>query len=166
MITIGIDNGVSSGAIVALDMNGKMIAKSLLPKVKHRTRNELDVMSLYEWLYQTLDGDLNKARYLVEEHGNSRNAMTAGSVSGCFHAIRSMLQIKRCEFKRITPQSWQKAMLGKVAKGQTKVRALEEALKQWELSELLATTRSKVAHPGIVDAALIALYGINHIYND
>jgi hypothetical protein len=52
--------------------------------------------------------------------------------------------------------------LGKgMAKGNTKVTALKRANALWPEQDWLATKRSKVAHDGIVDAALIAHYAIS-----
>jgi len=153
---IGIDNGVSTGALVALSESGPIIATIPMPCVMHRTRNEVDLDALREWL-QTL-GDPIDTTYVIEEPNNARNASTAYSMAACFHAIRGYLTARRRNLVRITPQSWQKAMLGKVPKGLTKEYALEAAKSIWPNERFLKTSKSYTPNEGIVDAALIAEY--------
>jgi hypothetical protein len=60
---------------------------------------------------------------------------------------------------RITPQAWQKHMLPGCPRGETKPMALAKARQLWPDEALQATDRCRVAHSGMVDAALIAEYG-------
>ena len=153
---IGIDNGVSTGALVAISESGPIIATLPMPCVMHRTRNEVDLYALREWL-QTL-GDPTDATFVIEEPNNARNASTAYSMAACFHALRGYLTARRRIIQRITPQSWQKAMLGKVPKGLTKEYALKAAKSIWPNERFLKTARSHTPNAGVVDAALIAEY--------
>jgi len=70
-----------------------------------------------------------------------------------------LFEAKGWEWLRVTPQSWQKAILGKVPKGDTKKYALAKAKATWSDS-FTKNARCKVPHEGLIDAALIALYGM------
>lgn len=159
MIYVGIDNGVTTGGIVALsDHPGPPIAMTTFPTQKPRSRTEVDIKALSGWV-SDICGLLEGVTFIIEEPNNSRNPSTAYSVASCFHSIRGMLD--RCDTKwhRVTPQRWQKAILGKLEKGQTKPAALTKAKQLWPDEKWLATPRSRTPHTGLVDAALIAEYG-------
>ena len=62
--------------------------------------------------------------------------------------------------ERVQVRDWQREMLGKkIPKGMTKPLALAYARRRWPDQDWLASTRCKLPHDGIIDAALIALYG-------
>jgi len=162
-IIIGIDNGISGGLVAISAHHGLIIATTAMPSQKHRTRNEVDIQAVHSWLSGITDGQPGRAAYIIEEPNNSRNASTAYSVAASFHALRGYLEAYHADIRRITPQSWQKAMLGKVPKGETKAFALAKAREIWPDETWLASPRCKVPHEGIVDAALIAEHGRKHI---
>lgn len=95
---------------------------------------------------------------MIEEQGGSKSAKAACSMAGSFHALRAVLTIGLYRWHRITPQSWQKAMLPKCKAGDTKPRALALAKELWPEESFLASPRCKVPHDGLIDAALIAEY--------
>lgn len=157
-MTIGIDNGAVSGAIVALGQCGSWIGARTMPCRKHRTRNEVDIRAVSLWLSKITGGNLSNADYIIEEPNNARNASTAYSMAASFHSLRGFFETKMLQWERTTPQAWQKAMLGKVPKGETKSRALAVARELWPDENFFATPRCKTPHSGIVDAALICEY--------
>jgi len=154
---IGIDNGIS-GALVAIGDCGSFIDSLAMPSVRWRNRNEICIDNVLLWLMGVTGGRLQHTKYVIEEPNNSRTPSTAYSVASSFHSLRGMFQARGCQFTRITPQSWQKAMLGKVPAGMTKEYALNKAKELWADETFHATARSKTPHLGIVDAALIAEY--------
>lgn len=160
LLYIGIDNGVTSGAIVALGQCGSFVAALPMPSRKHRSRNEVDVRRVHCWLTDVTCGNLSNAVYTIEEPNNSRTPSTAYSVASSFHSLRGFFETKFLPFRRITPQSWQKAVLGKVPKGLTKEFALRRAKELFPNELFLKTPRSKTPDSGIVDAALIAYYSL------
>jgi len=159
MIYIGIDNGISGGLVALSDHPGPPIATLAMPSARWRSRNEVDIRRVHIWLSEVCNGNLSNAIYAIEEPNNSRNAGTAYSVASSFHSFRGFFEAKILPFERITPQRWQKTMLGKVPTGETKTAALAKANELWPDETWLATPRSKTPHMGIVDAALIAEYG-------
>jgi hypothetical protein len=154
---IGIDNGIS-GAIVALGDCGSFIEAIPMPSKRWRNRNEVDVRELHKWISNITAGNLSNAEYVIEEPNNSRTPSTAYSVASSFHSIRGFFEAKFLPFARITPQSWQKSILGKVPTGKTKEHALAKARELWPDETFYATPRSKTLNQGIIDAALIAEY--------
>ncbi|NBU23856.1 MAG: hypothetical protein EBS38_08160 [Actinobacteria bacterium] len=158
LVYIGIDNGTTSGAIVALGQCRTIIHATTIPSVNHRSRTEVDIRKVHLWFTEVTGGNLSNAVFGIEEPNNSRNASTAYSVAACFHSFRGFFETKFLPFQRITPQSWQLAMLGKVPKGETKSYALAKSLEIWPEERFLASPRCKTPHPGIIDAALIAEY--------
>jgi hypothetical protein len=74
----------------------------------------------------------------------------------CYGVIRGILEAYNIRHVRIAPRTWQAEMLGKVPKGETKAHARAKAREIWPDEDWLATPRSKKAHEGFIDAALIA----------
>ncbi len=162
-VIIGIDNGISGGLVAISAHHGLIIAATTMPSRKHRTRNEVDIQAVHSWICSVTNHQPDQAIYIIEEPNNSRNASTAYSVAASFHALRGYLEAYRADVRRITPQSWQKTMLGKVPAGETKAFALAKAREIWPEETWLATPRSKVPNEGIVDAFLIAEHGRRHL---
>jgi hypothetical protein len=158
MIVIGIDNGITGGLAAISESHGLIIGMIPMPSKKHRSRNEINIRQLHLWLSEVTGGNLSNAVYIIEEPNNSRTPSTAYSVASSFHSIRGFLETKMLHWERITPQSWQKEMLGKVPAGMTKEYALAKARELWPDESWLATPRSTTPHTGMIDAALIAQF--------
>lgn len=156
---VGIDNGIS-GAVTVLNQEGAITSSFTLPSTRGRAYNELDVRTFHKLMYDGgLCRDTVKA-VVVEAPGGSQSAAAAVVMSGVFHALRAYLDLFQFRWERVTPQAWQKVLLGaNIPKGTTKALALDAARRLWPVEKFLATDRSKVPHEGIVDAALIAEYG-------
>lgn len=154
---IGIDNGIS-GAIVAIGACGSWIDSIRMPSRRHRSRNEVDIREVHWWLSRVTGGNLSNASYIIEEPNNARNASTAYSMAASFHSLRGFFETKLLNWHRVTPQAWQREMLGRVPAGMTKEYALAVARELWPDEAFRATKRSTTPHDGIVDAALIAEY--------
>jgi len=158
MIYIGIDNGLTGGLCAISEQSGLIIDYCKMPVTKRKKRNEVNIRAVHLWLSEVTVGNLSNADYVIEEPNNSRNASTAYSVASSFHSLRGFFETKMLNWHRITPQSWQKSMLGKFPAGESKKYALAKAQELWQGEEFLATPRCKGPHEGIVDAALIAAY--------
>lgn len=155
-VTIGIDNGLSGGMCAICNDTGNIIASAPMPTQPHKKKNEVNVKQFFLWLEETLKGDLSNGDYCIEEPGGSKSAQAAKSMAGSFHCLRGMFECNSLPYTRVTPREWQKVMLGKIPKGQTKKRAYEVArgLTDYDFPTLRPT--GKVIHDGIVDAYLIA----------
>lgn len=155
-IVVGIDNGISGGLVAISSHDSAIIGKLAMPSKKHRSRNEIDMDAIWNWMFKEHDFSLTRTLFVVEEPNNSRNASTAYSVASSFHSLRGVFVTLGFNWKRITPQSWQKSMLGKVPAGGTKDAATAKAREIWPLEKWLATSRCSKPHEGLIDAALIA----------
>jgi hypothetical protein len=154
-VIVGIDNGISGG-LVALSEMGPVVSMLPMPVKAAKKGNEIDPVGVWNWLKEL--GPRDKLVVVIEEPGGSKSASAAKSMSGSFHTLRTICELKGLSYHRITPQSWQKALLVECKAGDTKKAALLIAKLRWPDDSFLATKRSKVPHTGLVDAALIAEY--------
>jgi len=163
MIIAGIDPGVN-GAIVILDSGGNVISKNVSPKIAKK----IDVHGYVNMLRQKID-------LVVIEDVHAIFGCSAGSTFAFGQA--SMLPIAAATALRIPimlvpPKTWQKEMhvgiplMYKPKKATQKNPSKDtKAMSLMAFKRLLpeidarATARSTNPHDGIVDAALIALYG-------
>jgi hypothetical protein len=154
-IIIGIDNGIS-GALVALTAYSGIILDSILmPTRSTGTSRECDAVAVCEWIekFQYTD-DIAVALETPSKH--SPGTLALCSMWDCYGAIRGILESCGIKHIRIAPRTWQAEMLGTVPKGETKAYARAKAREIWADEDWLATPRSKKAHEGFIDAALIA----------
>jgi hypothetical protein len=156
-IYIGIDNGLTGGLVALSDYPGPLIESWPMPIQSKNKGNEVNA----EFVWAFLDKwDRAYITVILETPGkHSPGAQALCSMWDSFGAIRGVLESRGIRHHRIAPQTWQKAMLGKVEKGQTKPAALARARQLWPDEKWLATPRSTKPHEGQIDAALIAEYG-------
>jgi hypothetical protein len=154
-IIIGIDNGIS-GALVAISAyHGKVIDKILMPTRSNGKSRECDALAVCEWIEKFQYSD-DVAVALETPSKHSPGTLALCSMWDCYGVLRGILEAYSIQHIRIAPQTWQAEMLGKVPKGETKPYARAKAKELWATEKWLATPRSKKAHGGLVDAALIA----------
>jgi hypothetical protein len=154
-IIIGIDNGIS-GALVALSAYSGMVLDSILmPTRTNGTSRECDAIAVCEWIEKFQYSD-EVAVALETPSKHSPGTLALCSMWDCYGAIRGILESCGIRHVRIAPRTWQSVMLGVVPKGETKAYARAKAREIWNDEDWLATPRSKKAHEGLVDAALIA----------
>ena len=160
MIYIGIDNGLTGGLVALSDHPGLLIESWPMPIQSKNKGNEVDALAL--WKIVSKYGMTSLAfgiTVILETPGkHSPGAQALCSMWDSFGAIRGVLESHGIRHHRIAPQTWQKAMLGKLEKGQTKPAALSKARQLWPDEKWLATPRSTKPHEGLIDAALIAEY--------
>jgi hypothetical protein len=147
---IGLDLG-QKGAIVI--RHNDEIESLVMPLLDGKT----DFHALRE-LFLEIASEL-KVVYLEEVFAGPQmsrsSALSFGKDVGRIEGILLALNIP---FKAVRPQAWQKVMLAGVSGSDTKVRALKAAQSLFPGVELLASSRSKIPHSGIVDALLISEY--------
>lgn len=173
-IYVGIDNGLTGGVAILSAYHGTVIAAFPMPKMvrnlrgkskgKSRQSNEIDTQMLVKIIKPFSNREGEGFTFAVEEcpeHARKKGAMRSMAMS--YGAITGAIGV--CfPYAKIAPvrsgnsaDSWQRAMLGVVK--DTKPVALAKVRERWPNERWLATPRSKVAHMGMVDAALIAEYG-------
>lgn len=151
-LIIGIDNGVTGGLVALSSHFGPPVSKLVMPVQKTKKGNEINIIIVKEWI-QELQHPWDDILVAIEEPGGSKSAKAAASMAASFGSLRGAFAWQGITLVRVTPQSWQKAMLGKCS--DTKAAALTKARELWPQESWLATDRSKVPHDGLVDAALI-----------
>ena len=158
MIYIGIDNGLTGGLVAISGLSGSVVSKAVMPTQGKAKGNEVDCRSVLDWLGSLVAFDCMVA--LLETPGKHSPGLQAlCSMWDSYGSIRSILETRGIRHHRIAPQTWQKAILGNVDKGQTKPAALSECRQLWPDESWIATPRSSKPHEGLIDAALIAEYG-------
>ena len=154
-IIIGIDNGISGSLVAISAYHGKVIDSILMPTRSTGTSRECDAVAVCEWIERfTRTDDIAVALETPSKH--SPGTLALCSMWDCYGAIRGILESCGIRHIRIAPRTWQSVMLGVVPKGETKAYARAKAAQIWHDEDWLATPRSKKAHEGFIDAALIA----------
>lgn len=156
MIYIGIDNGLSGG-IVAVERPGVIEKIWTMPTRGKSKGNEVDgeiTASFFDtWMRDEIT-------VIIETPGKfAKGVQAISSMWDSYGCIRGILESRGIRHHRITPQSWQKAMLVGCKKGDTKPAAYARARQLWPSETWLASPRCSKPHDGMIDAALIAEYG-------
>jgi hypothetical protein len=164
MIYIGIDNGVSGGLVALGPLPGPPIASLVMPIYKRNGEKEIDVCTIRDWLNGIAPPDCFSV--FLEKPVGSKSAEAARSMSGSFHALRALLELRGIHWRAVIAKEWQSVMLPKTKKDDTKLEAIKLARQYWPMEKWFATSRCWTPHDGLVDAALIAEYGrrINNKY--
>lgn len=163
-VIVGVDNGLNGGLCAVSGFNGAVISKIRMPNIHEGLRrdgaNEIDIREIAEWM--TVFKYHNSVLFAIEEplkHAKSAQAVKSMAYSfGQLMAYALLLPDNVSVFRvPITGlDGWQRRVLGRVPKSKTKEYALNKARELAPDEDWRATTRSKVAHDGIVDAFLLA----------
>jgi hypothetical protein len=152
---IGIDNGLDGGLCAISAHDGSVIDMWATPTFERAGKREVDTKTIYNWIT-----DLHTEPLIaIEEplkHAKSSQAMRSMGIS--YGKILGMCESHLLKVKPIQVQDWQKDMLGKVPKSQTKTFALRKAQELAPDEDWRKNNRCTVPHDGIVDAFLIAQY--------
>lgn len=155
MLTLGIDPGLS-GALALLDEDGKIVELVDMPTLKTtKTRREVcscDLVGLFEdWRAHA-----GEFRCVIENAGTrpGQHASSGLKAGTGFGIILGILAAQKVSVERISPQRWQKKMLGKVEKGTAKDRSRAKAQELYPMADL-----GKRKTQDRSDALMIAVYG-------
>lgn len=152
---VGIDNGLDGGLCAISKHSGSIIDKCAMPTFLRAGKREVDTKKIYYWIRNLYTEPL----IAIEEplkHAKSSQAMRSMGIS--FGKIMGMCESHDLKIKPIQVMDWQKKMLGKVPKSQTKTFALRKAEELSPNEDWRKNNRCTVPHDGIVDAFLIAMY--------
>jgi hypothetical protein len=152
---IGIDNGLDGGLCAISKHSGSIIDKLSMPTFQRAGKREVDSRTIYNWIFNLYTEPL----IAIEEplkHAKSSQAMRSMGIS--FGKIMGMCESRDLKVKPIQVLDWQKKMLGKVPKSQTKIYALRKANELAPDEDWRKNERCTVPHDGIIDAFLIAQY--------
>ena len=151
---VGIDNGLDGG-LCALSPHGLIVDKIAMPTLQRSGKREVNTKSIYTWIR-----DLNTEPLIaIEEplkHAKSSQAVRSMGIS--FGKVLGMCESHDWNVRPIEVRDWQKVMLGRVPKSQTKIFALRKAQELAPEEDWRKNDRCTVPHDGIIDAFLIAQY--------
>lgn len=159
---IGIDNGKTGGLVALSPIAGCVpVAMRRMPLKD----GKVDVVELRTWLRSLWTGkdEVLIALEQCPDHADRVSTMrsmasTHGRIEATVELLAASMSVPvtlRSVRSGNALESWQRKMLGKVPKGQTKVAALEAARAIWP-QESWIPPGCHTPHDGIIDAALIA----------
>ena len=153
--TLGVDPGLSGG-MVLINEKKEILSKTVFP----RTNGVLNCNAISKWL----EGKCIDHVFL--EHVHALPLVGAGSsfkFGLVFGQIRAILSLSGLGYTLVSPRRWQTIIGVNLKHLKPKQRALLTAQELYEGCDLRKSPRSKVWHDGLVDAALIAYYGLKNI---
>ena len=158
LLVVGNDNGLNGGMCALCPVSGNVVATAVMPVKKTGGRGEICAASLVDWLNCL---DLLVDKVVVEESpAHAPSAASLSSMSISFGKMVGAFEVTGFRVERVQVRDWQREMLGKkIPKGATKPLALAYARRRWPDQDWLASPRCRTPHDGMIDAALIALYG-------
>ena len=158
-IHIGIDNGLTGG--IAILHEGELTLH-VMPVSGDGKKKRVDALEFDRILQDYISHMPHFVTY--EKPGGSQSAVAAASMADSFAKMDTVMAMRKYRRDPITPQKWQKMFwskpkMPKGVKFDTKAAALKVASQLWPDQDWRKNDRCRVAHDGLVDAALIAEYG-------
>jgi hypothetical protein len=153
MIIIGIDPGLDGG--IAILRWPAALETRPMPTVKDGKRRSVDTVALAAAL--RLDADIRvylEKVWAMPVAGRRQGAGSMFSFGRTFGAAEGVIAALGHRLSLVPPQRWQRAVLS--GKG----TELADAARQFPGHDFRASPRCRKPHGGMVDAALIALYGM------
>lgn len=148
---IGVDIG-AKGAICALNKEGQIITLEVMPLID----KELNLKSLFSIFHNHRGAFVVLEKVSAMPKNGAVSMFKFGRTYGQTEALVSACGIS---YELARPAVWQKVMHEGIEKKiDVKKRSLMAAQRLFPNESFLATSRSKVPHDGLVDAALIAEY--------
>ena len=152
---LGIDPGLG-GAAVLLSRDKKIIDKFIMPTVD----KQLNLFALYEMLGNLKD----RVEIAYLEYVSSRPLQSAPATfkfGRVYGAIEAMLVAHKISYTLVTPKKWTAKILEGIEKTDNpKDRNRIAIMRLFPGIDFRATERCRVSHSGLVDACLIASYGL------
>ena len=153
-VFVGFDPG-KKGGIVMMDSNLNIVSKHIMPMIG----KEYDIQELKNILtnegHEIVHLAIENVHAIQGRIGNSSN-FNFGMGKGILMGISAGLGIP---YTLVNPKAWQKiAWEGVTKQSDNKKTSLVAAKRVFPNESFIATSRSRVPHDGLVDAALIAYY--------
>lgn len=163
MRKIGIDTG-KHGGIVALNDKNEIIGKWVMPLdvVGEIDLHALDV--IFKGLRPSVYGD---TIVTIEDPGkHAKSSQAIGGMRYGFGIVKQACVSNGIRYNTTSSRVWQSYYWSNRGDRTTKEKALEVAKNMWPDEPFLhpGKPRSRKPHDGMVDAALIALFGLTWIY--
>lgn len=166
-IWVAIDPG-KDGAIVAIDTEGTIISKNVIPKIG----DDIDATELCDMLLH-LNHHYKPTVVLEDVHSLfGMAAATNFSMGHTLGIIEGVIAVAKIKKVKVAPKTWQKEIWHKddmeykaIKEGQkkasvdTKQTSMKAAHRLFPGEDFRKSARSRVAHDGICDAVLMAEFG-------
>tara|TARA_R100000655_G_scaffold21217_4_gene43575 strand:+ start:30621 stop:31124 length:504 start_codon:yes stop_codon:yes gene_type:complete len=165
MTIVGIDNGLDGGLVGISSSTGSIIDKTPMKTLERCGKREVDTYKTYQWILG-LDVAPKDLFIAIEEplrHARSSQAVRSMALS--FGKLLGLCEIQGWRHRCVIVRDWQKSMLGKFNKGQSKQKAFEIASNIEPLEKWLKSSRATKPHDGMIDAFLIAHYIKKYEFN-
>ena len=150
---LGVDPGLGGGLAI---IGNEGIMTETMPV----TAGEIDLARLARWL-KAHSHDISMA-FVEKVHSMPKQGVSSTFKFGdVYGTIKGMLTAFGIPFELVTPQSWTKELHAGVSKGlPAKERSRLVASRLFPDLDLRESSRCRVPHDGMIDALLIAEYGI------
>jgi hypothetical protein len=157
---IGIDCGLDGG-IVTLDNVGNILDQIVMPTIKLGKGRKVNLLELCGYIGRHSDRDTTVC--VENPGGHAPSAAGLRSMTYSFAVVEAFCVAHRLRYHDVAAKSWQaefwsRPKMPKNKAYNTKAAALDVCTKLWPTNDWTATERSKKAHDGLTDAALIAEY--------
>lgn len=159
-IYVGIDGGLSGG-ISILNEDGTVLHALTMPTrlIGKGARREYDIQQIREVLVPYLEPEYNLLIMLEKAHPRPISGKTACFTNGfCYGLLQGFCMALNIPLEIISPHTWQKAILGDMARDNTKQASIHFCKKRFPTVSLLPTKRSTKESDGIADSLCIAVY--------
>jgi hypothetical protein len=166
-IYVGIDVG-QKGGIFAFNDNDEVLCKEAIPQTKGTTDVDYHKMCAMLKHIRSKGGNGAKVITIIEDvHSlfgmSAKSNFSFGHIKG---VKEGMLTALGMEYHLVQPKVWQKGVwisedvvtVGDTKKKDTKATALNAASRIFPTVDFRKSSRAKIPHDGIVDAALMAEY--------
>lgn len=161
---IGIDGGLRGGLVALSPLKGVLPISCLpMPLSKFADKEQINIRKIVEWVHETYaKGDTHIWLEKCPHHSMSKAAMrsmaiTYGKLIGLFEARFPHMILHRVSAGQEL-KGWQRQMLGKFSRENSKAIALSKAREIWPKMEWPEFQSGRVMD-GVVDGALIAEWG-------
>ena len=155
LAVLGIDPGLS-GALALLGPDGEVLKLIDMPTLKVvKSRREIDAHTLLEFI-EHIWKEYGMWKCVLENPGvRPGQGASSGVKTGIgWGIIYGLLVAEGVSIERVSPQKWQKAVLGKIDKGTSKDRSRAKAQELFPLADL-----GKRKSQDRSDALLMAWFG-------
>ena len=152
---LGLDPG-KNGAMVIIDQDKKLVAGYKMPLIKR----EYDLRNIMKILEAAKD--LNCMAYLEFCNSFGKGGKKSFYVQGIGHGIlRGMLFAVGLRYREVNPSMWQKVIYAGMSKNLNPKEKGELVFSQeYQLDKDEVFPEAKVSQEGLIDAFLIAQYGL------
>ena len=100
----------------------------------------------------------------MSKNGKPQGAKSNFTTGQRLGELLGFMAAKKIPVSLVHPRTWQAKLLGsKFAAGDSKKKAYEVARQLWPNESFLPTPRCRKFHDGLVDSALLALYGKRYL---